>query len=281
MLIEKTKLTASGRLVPTQTQMAIDFFVLLAVCNTVIVARAPHKDTMNASGIICPTAKIDMDPEPSGATSTATAGLNGRGGGDGDLESSETVHQADAAASLPSTSGLPAAAAPPLMPDPSLRTPARRPNRLWDLLPSKPLSPIDGSPIEPNKMHSPLPPLSRTPTGVSRVSEAAGEEDAAAPNFPGPAGAAGGGSVSSKSKLLQVPNLLTPLSRLMNSSTVSLLSKAGSRSATPSPATGGPDAPKPIYEAESPDELALVDAAYAYHCKLVKRTPTQVINLIF
>lgn len=33
---------------------------------------------------------------------------------------------------------------------------------------------------------------------------------------------------------------------------------------------------KPIYEAESPDELALVDAAFMYHCKLVHRTPTNV-----
>lgn len=33
---------------------------------------------------------------------------------------------------------------------------------------------------------------------------------------------------------------------------------------------------KPIYEAESPDELALVDAAYTYNCRLLKRTPTLV-----
>jgi phospholipid-translocating ATPase len=40
------------------------------------------------------------------------------------------------------------------------------------------------------------------------------------------------------------------------------------RSATPSPCEL-----KPIFEAESPDELALVDAAYSYNCRLVKRTP--------
>lgn len=33
---------------------------------------------------------------------------------------------------------------------------------------------------------------------------------------------------------------------------------------------------KPIFEAESPDELALVDAAYSYNVKLLKRTPTSV-----
>lgn len=33
---------------------------------------------------------------------------------------------------------------------------------------------------------------------------------------------------------------------------------------------------KPIYEAESPDELALVDAAYSYNCRLLSRTPQLV-----
>lgn len=33
---------------------------------------------------------------------------------------------------------------------------------------------------------------------------------------------------------------------------------------------------KPIFEAESPDELALVDAAYNYGCRLLRRTPTTV-----
>ncbi|KAG5886182.1 hypothetical protein JTB14_036051 [Gonioctena quinquepunctata] len=43
------------------------------------------------------------------------------------------------------------------------------------------------------------------------------------------------------------------------------------KSTTPSPLDL-----KPIFEAESPDELALVDAAYTYGCHLTKRTPTSV-----
>jgi len=39
---------------------------------------------------------------------------------------------------------------------------------------------------------------------------------------------------------------------------------------TPTPS---PSEYKPIFEAESPDELALVEAAFGYNCKLVKRTP--------
>jgi len=40
--------------------------------------------------------------------------------------------------------------------------------------------------------------------------------------------------------------------------------------------TPSPSEPKPIFEAESPDELALVNAAFVYNCKLVKRSPTAV-----
>jgi phospholipid-translocating ATPase len=73
----------------------------------------------------------------------------------------------------------------------------------------------------------------------------------------------------SRPKLLNVPSLL-----LVGSSKKSSSSKAGNsqnsqqRSATPSPCEL-----KPIFEAESPDELALVDAAYSYNCRLVKRAP--------
>ncbi|XP_017779873.1 PREDICTED: probable phospholipid-transporting ATPase VD isoform X2 [Nicrophorus vespilloides] len=40
--------------------------------------------------------------------------------------------------------------------------------------------------------------------------------------------------------------------------------------------TPSPHELKPIFEAESPDELALVDTAYIYNCKLLKRTPSEV-----
>ena len=45
-----------------------------------------------------------------------------------------------------------------------------------------------------------------------------------------------------------------------------------SRSPTPTPCEL-----RPIYEAESPDELALVDAAFAYNCKLLKRSPGHAV----
>ena len=102
-----------------------------------------------------------------------------------------------------------AMAAPPLMPDPNL-TP-KRPNKLWDLLPTKQLSPIPASP-------------------------AGADADADSPTQQPPPQPTGGSR-------LQLPRLLTPLSRIMNASTLSLLSRHGSRSATPSP-MGGPEVRK-------------------------------------
>merc|ERR550519_3330512 len=45
---------AKNKLNPMVTSMQ-EFFLLLAVCNTVIVAKHEHRDTMNASGVICST----------------------------------------------------------------------------------------------------------------------------------------------------------------------------------------------------------------------------------
>lgn len=74
-------------------------------------------------------------------------------------------------------------------------------------------------------------------------------------------------------KLLNIPSLGFLASK-RNGSNTNLTDEQKvklNRSVTPSPLEF-----KPIFEAESPDELALVDAAYTYNCKLVKRTPTFV-----
>ncbi|CAH0560353.1 unnamed protein product [Brassicogethes aeneus] len=72
----------------------------------------------------------------------------------------------------------------------------------------------------------------------------------------------------SRPKLLTIPSLPF-LNRKENSHSEAVPAPAQSNASTP-------HALKPIFEAESPDELALVDAAFLYKCRLVKRTPTQV-----
>ena len=54
----------------------------------------------------------------------------------------------------------------------------------------------------------------------------------------------------------------------------------GSHSQASRTATPTPYEIQPIYEAESPDELALVDAACAYNCRLLKRSPTSTIVML-
>ena len=45
-----------------------EFFLLLAVCNTVIVAKSPHRDSMTASGIVPNSAKIGGGSNISGVS---------------------------------------------------------------------------------------------------------------------------------------------------------------------------------------------------------------------
>ncbi|RZB54427.1 phospholipid-transporting ATPase VD, partial [Asbolus verrucosus] len=74
--------------------------------------------------------------------------------------------------------------------------------------------------------------------------------------------------VKQKPKLLNIPLLGK---KHASNTNLTDEQKAKLRSSTPSPHDL-----KPIFEAESPDELALVDAAYNYNCKLLKRTPLSV-----
>lgn len=50
------------------------------------------------------------------------------------------------------------------------------------------------------------------------------------------------------------------------------------KTATPSPTPSSQL--QPIYEAESPDEIALVDAAYRYGCRLLRRSPDSVVVML-
>ncbi|KAK9870972.1 hypothetical protein WA026_009932 [Henosepilachna vigintioctopunctata] len=78
---------------------------------------------------------------------------------------------------------------------------------------------------------------------------------------------------STRPKLLNLPsiNFLTRRNHSSGNLVDEEQSSKLNKSATPSPYEF-----KPIFEAESPDELALVDAAYNYNCRLVIRTPTTV-----
>lgn len=76
----------------------------------------------------------------------------------------------------------------------------------------------------------------------------------------------------SRPKLLNIPSMFLSRRNVNNGNlTDEQKAKLKQANTTPSPCEL-----KPIYEAESPDELALVGAAYSYNCKLRKRTPTAI-----
>ena len=99
-----------------QAGITQDFFLLMAVCNTVIVAKHPHKDMMNASGMICNTSAIDKSEHQTNADSVSNC----------ETESIATTVTAVSA---------------PLQPEPTL-TPKRSTRFFF----TNPLSPIASSP---------------------------------------------------------------------------------------------------------------------------------------
>ncbi|GIY86173.1 probable phospholipid-transporting ATPase VA [Caerostris darwini] len=138
----------------THCQKIQDFFLLLAVCNTVVVAKHPHKDQMNSSGLF-----LNLTPTP----------LRMRGTSEGWEVSHEKYSHLLSEVSTPASS--------------TASTPVKRPRNL---------------------------------------------------------------TIPFHLGYCQTP--------------------------TPSPLEF-----RPIYEAESPDEIALVEAAFSYNCRLLRRTPDIIV----
>lgn len=211
------------------SERIMDFFFTLAACNTVVVAKHPHCDEMNASGMIVPnestkesnTSEVD---NASYSTTTSSIGSNSWGPSRvlrGFLPFSRPLSPI---ASSPRST-------PPRTPESSPRYPA-------------PLT------LTPNHNQS-TPSVSIT---LNPISQSDSLESAH--------GIQCDHQASADSSPVR-PSLLNIQSAQMYNSNI----MRESRSLTPSPLDI-----KPIYEAESPDELALVDAAYKYGCRLLRRS---------
>lgn len=255
-----------------------DFFLLLAVCNTVIVAKHPRVDTMNASGMVYnPTSPIlvekgflfskrkdavvqpptvNKDEDLTTPTSTSTVATN-----------ASSIFAAATTAPIPPDPILSSSVRPepattdpvvnlfsdvdeghnnPTQPPVQNHVGVQRKKRLVDMMvpaalrPSGPLSPIASSPE-----NSP----SSSPQHQTNHQQQ-----------------------STRPKHLQLPAIW---SKLVSSTSLTSIGKGkGGAIAGVAPT---PLELRPIYEAESPDELALVDAAYAYNCRLIRRSPNSVV----
>ncbi|XP_021953805.2 probable phospholipid-transporting ATPase VD isoform X3 [Folsomia candida] len=204
-----------------------EFFLILAICNTVVVAKHPHVDKMNDHGDVeepdgevaahrLSVIRESMDSSLAGSinnTSFTSQSFT-------DFQSSNPESRQD---SLRSDSLQTNICTNDLV-IPNQVQGVRRPSRHLMLKPdTRPLSPISSS-------------NETTPT----------ESPAQRPRF------------------LTFQNVLSK----KLSKTLLLNNSSAAPTNTPSPME-----PKPIFEAESPDELALVEAAYLYNCRLIKRSP--------
>ncbi|ODN06541.1 putative phospholipid-transporting ATPase VD [Orchesella cincta] len=231
-------------------QKIYDFFMVLASCNTVVVAKHPHHDNMNASGVIegsseqnlnqysrlTPIRELDSSLPSSNYSIQDNNQLLVEYQAEPDScgssqSASETpvLHSLSSTISQKSVSQTPAepTIVKPVKSSGAALNALKRP-RILDFKATRPLSPISSS-------------NETTPT----------ESPAQRPRF------------------LQIP----PFPMLSRFNKTFQVSSPSAAAPTPTPS---PSEIKPIYEAESPDELALVQAAYAYNCRLVQRTPQTI-----
>lgn len=233
-----------------EVQRVHDFFMILASCNTVVVAKHPHHDNMNASGLIEGSSGTGnaaehelsqyarLSPIRESADQSLTSSIYST---TQDHSNLLEYHQTEPdSSSSTSTIAGQRSTEEVRHPEPTIVKPAggavvinkpssgmRRP-KILDFRGTRPLSPISSS-------------NETTPT----------ESPAQRPRF------------------LQIP----PIPILSRFNKTFQVNSPSNNVPTPTPS---PSEIKPIYEAESPDELALVNAAYSYQCRLVKRTPQAI-----
>ncbi|KAK8739932.1 hypothetical protein OTU49_003271 [Cherax quadricarinatus] len=204
----------------------MDFFFTLAACNTVVVAKYPHRDAMNASGMIVPNESAN----------------------------SSSINVVDTSSNTTTT---------------SIGSSSWGPNRVLRgfLSFSRPLSPIASSPHS-TPPHTPEAlPRYAAPTTLTANYDQSSTSVSITLN---PISQSNGLENVRICDLESQPNSSPLRPSLLNIQAAQIYNPnftRDSRSPTPSPMDI-----TPIYEAESPDELALVDAAYKYGFRLLRRT---------
>ncbi|ALC38973.1 CG33298 [Drosophila busckii] len=234
----------AGAYLTAPAQCVQEFLVVMAICNTVIVSATPHRDLMNASGVIelqqtagSPASSSTPTHEPRGhitnTTATTTRFNNTSSAG---VPSAALTMPADRYARLSESRSV---------------TPSPPPNLLF-ALPAQShqptLSPISSSPESTPTSESPSPPL---------------KSNALSNNI----------SPTGRAKAV-INSKITSITTFLNAKTQGKRVKINpNKTQKIYRAADG----RPLYEAESPDELALVNAAYSYECCLLNRSPNHIL----
>ncbi|XP_017105584.2 phospholipid-transporting ATPase VD isoform X1 [Drosophila bipectinata] len=243
LIRDMAQLTPGSYLSPP-AQRIQEFLMVLAICNTVIVGAAPHRDLMNASGII--------EVQQTGS-SPATLKL--------------TKQRQKLLASTTTTTTTTT-----ILNGPAPQQPASIPaDRYIRLAESRSVTP---SP-PPNLLFA-LPAQSHQPT-LSPISSSAESSPNSESESPSPPmkNKALSSSISPTGRAKAVINSkITSIATFLNAKTQGKRMKMTStKSETIYRTADG----RPLYEAESPDELALVNAAYSYDCCLLNRSPNHIL----
>ncbi|XP_030380465.1 probable phospholipid-transporting ATPase VA isoform X2 [Scaptodrosophila lebanonensis] len=229
----------TGGYLSPHAQRIHEFLMVLAICNTVIVSAAPHRDLMNASGII----EVQQSGNSPGilkhvktVSRSQVANLNS--------SNNTSTPQPNHIASIPVDRYM-------RLSESRSVTPSPPPNLIF-AMPTQnhqpTLSPISSSTESTPNSESPSPPMkskammnSISPTGRAKA------------------------AINSK---------FSSIATFLNNKTQGKRLKINQAKAQNIYRTADG---RPLYEAESPDELALVNAAYSYDCCLLNRSPNHIL----
>lgn len=232
------------------SQRIQEFFLVLTICNTVVVSATPHHDMMNASGMIETFDEngvkmvSNKPPPPTLPPTELNAG-----------------HSADRYTRLAESRSM-TPSPPPL--SASLGPTSSSAKHHQQHVPS--LSPISSSAESTPATKSPqLKHRSLTRGGPSSSSGAGGSSNSSM-------------SPTAKARTIITSKISTLTSILANKAHQKRVAAKIKRiSPRPVPVVTPTADGRPLFEAESPDELALVNAAFSYDCCLVNRSPHHII----
>ncbi|XP_062707400.1 phospholipid-transporting ATPase VD isoform X2 [Aedes albopictus] len=216
-LLENLNQTTESNQLSGSAEQIQEFFLVLAICNTVVVSATPHKDHMNASGV------IELNDSDTSVTLVRPVVTDAIANGT-DPASDRYARLTESRSITPS----PPPNAPSSLPLKQTHVPSLSP-----ISSSAETSPMSESP--PMKLKA-ITPTARVKSLVAKLPK--------------------GPFKSNNKNKFNMNSVKFP--------------KSLSQGSTPSDR-------RPIYEAESPDELALVNAAYSYDCCLINRSPNHVL----
>ncbi|KAL5280993.1 ATP10B family protein [Megaselia abdita] len=233
-LLEDMRTLMTTQYFSPNAQRMQDFLLVMAICNTVVVGSKPHRDMMNASGVI--------EAQQDGNCSIASTSITSR--------SSDNTITVNVSNGTPSSISN---------------------DRYTRLLESRSVTPSPppnlGFPL-PTQNHIPsLSPISSsnetTPTSESPPLKVKNATNGNSISPTGRAKAVLNSKINSLAAFINSKGQLRKLGKVKNNK----MSQP-----TYQLADG-----RPLYEAESPDELALVNAAYCYDCCLLSRNPNNIL----